>query len=75
MKNENESSCKHMHHFNIRLLYVADIIEHSNVTNKYYLTNKIIVDYMAKSLVESKFIIFWNLIMNLNGIHHSKVRQ
>ena len=75
MKNGKESSGKRTRHFDIRLFYVTDMIGHGDATVEYCPTEKMIADYMSKPLVGRKFKLFRDSILNLSGIHHSRVGQ
>lgn len=70
LENGKESSGKRTRHFDIRLFYVADLINSKEVTVKYCPTDRMWADYNAKPLVGKKFSVFRDRIMNLSDMHH-----
>ena len=65
-----ESSGKRIHHYDIRLFYIIDLINSKEGMVKYCLIDRIWADYNTKPLVGKKFSNFRNRIMNLSDIHH-----
>ena len=74
-ENGKESLGKRAQHFDIKYLYITDLVGRNEVKIEYCPTDEMIADYMTKPLVVSKFKLFWDLIMNLSGKHHWIAQQ
>ena len=55
-------------HFDLKFIYVADLIHQDECMLKYCPTDDMIADYKIKPLVGNKIKVFRDLIMNLSGI-------
>jgi hypothetical protein len=74
-ENGKASSGKQMRHFDIKYLYVTDLVGRKEVNIEYCSTDEMLADYMTKPLVGNKFKLFRDLIiMNLQGKHH-RIKQ
>ena len=63
-ENGKASSGKRTRHFNIKYVYVTDLIQRNEVEIQYCPTDAMIADYMTKPLVGAKFFHFRDHIMN-----------
>jgi hypothetical protein len=70
-----ESSGKRTRHFEIKYFYVTDLVGRDEVKIIYCSTDDMIADYHTKPLTGWKFKFFRDLIMNLSGKHHHRVKQ
>jgi len=67
-QNGKASSGKKTRHFDIKMIYVTDLIHWDECMVKYCPADDMIADYNNKPLVGNKFKVFRELIMNLSGI-------
>jgi hypothetical protein len=68
--NGKRSSGKSTGHFDMKYLYVTDLIGREEVAVTYCPTEDMIADYMTKPLTGSKFNYFRDLILNLSNKDH-----
>ena len=64
------SSDKRTRHFVLKLFYITYLILRDEVEVRYCPTDEMIAEYMTKPLVEPKFQLFGDLIMNLSGKYY-----
>jgi hypothetical protein len=62
--NGKTSLGKRTRHFDIKFFYFTDLVKRGEMQIEFCLTNDMIVDYMTKLLVGSKFTQFRNQIMD-----------
>lgn len=63
-ENGRASVSKRTRHFNIKYFYIMDLKERGEVEIKYCPTDAMLVDFMTKPLVGTKFILFRQQVMN-----------
>jgi hypothetical protein len=73
-RNGKESSGKRTRHFDIKYLYVTDLVGRNEVQIEYCSTDEMIADYNTKPVVGRKFSLFCDRLMNLSSKHH-RIKQ